>query len=172
MTPQESLLEYMFFELTSCVFPASQTPPDPVLVVPVDRPASFTEDFIAACPPSTRVVWRALSWNATIPTNTSIGFSAQTVDPPGDGGPPDFSAAPLVAVWTATASSSPGGDEALLDITELDGGVSIGAFERAVPPVQSKGALRLTFALNPTPDGSSAPVLLNWQVIADCLPSE
>jgi hypothetical protein len=177
MTAQESLLEYMFFELTTCVQPDSRDPPLPTRSVPTPAiiayaPTSFTEDFTSPCPPSTRVVWRALSWNATIPPTASISFSAQTVDLPGDGGSPDFSEAQSIALLTATTSTSPPGYEILLDINSLDAGVAIGAFARAVPPVESKGALRLTFTLTPTSDGLSAPVLASWQVTSDCLPSE
>jgi hypothetical protein len=171
MSPQESLLEYMFFDLTSCVLPDSQTLPDPTNAFAYS-PASFTEDFISACPDATRVVWRALSWNATVPPTASIEFTAQTVDLPGDGGPPDFSGAQSIALLTTTTSTSPPGSEILLDINALDGGAPIGAFAQAVPPVESKGALRLTFTLEPTSDGLSAPVLMNWQVTSDCLPSE
>jgi hypothetical protein len=60
----------------------------------------------------------------------------------------------------------------LLDIDAVDGGAPLGAFANAVPPIESKGALRLTFTLTPTSDGLAAPVLLSWQVTSDCLPSE
>ena len=171
MSPQELLLEYMFFDLTSCVSPDSQAQPVPTNSFAY-APASFTEDFISSCPDATRIAWRALSWNATIPPTASIEFTAQTVDLPGDGGAPDFSGAQSIALLTTTTSTSPPGSEILLDINALDGGAPIGAFAQAVPPVESKGALRLTFTLEPTSDGLSTPVLMNWQVTSDCLPSE
>jgi hypothetical protein len=181
MSPQESMLEYMFFDLTDCVLPDSQQPPAPVLLAPPPttpfsvlgyRQTSFTEDFVSACPPSTRVAWRALSWNAVVPPTAAIDFSAQTADLTADGGVPDFGGVQSVALASDTTSTSPPGSEVLLDIDAVDGGAPLGAFANAVPPVESKGALRLTFTLTPTSDGLAAPVLLSWQVTSDCLPSE
>ncbi|MGA2449911.1 MAG: hypothetical protein ABTD50_14630 [Polyangiaceae bacterium] len=181
MTPQESVLEYMLFDLTDCVLPDSQDAPAPNLIAPPPaaafdvlgyRQISFTEDFVSACPPSTRVVWRALAWNAIVPPTAAIVFSAQTADLTADGGLPDFIGVQSVALATDTTSTSPPGSEALLDINSVDGGAPVGAFANAVPPVESKGALRLTVTLTPTTDGFLPPTLLNWQVTSDCLPSE
>jgi hypothetical protein len=47
-----------------------------------------------------------------------------------------------------------------------------GAFNAAMPPVSSLADLRLTITLNPTCDMKTSPVLEQWIVKWDCVPTE
>ena len=180
MSPEESALEFMLLDLTTCISSDSIPPPPPPTSdagtvdggateagsAPLNyTDATFTEDFISTCPLSTHAVWRELDWKASIPNTASIDFSAQTADIPADGGQPTYSGMPI-PLATAIASSAPPGDVAYIDTG------TTGAFNTANPPILSRDALRLTVTLHPTSDGLSAPILLDWQVKADCLPSE
>jgi hypothetical protein len=160
LTPQEDALEFMLLDLTSCQA-------TPTALIETFSPATFIEDFTSPCPPSTRVIWRELDWQAVIPMTASIVFSAQTVASPLDGGAVAWAGVPRVTVATATQSTTlPGTDFQFLDT----GGT--GVFNTAMPPVTSSDHLRLTITMSPTSDHSRPPTLLDWSVKADCVASE
>ena len=163
MTAQEDALEFMLLDLTSCITtapPVTNTPP-------TYKPATFTEDFTSTCPVGTRPVWRELDWQASIPMSAEIDFSAQTADAPDDGGLPDYSMVQLVQLATATTSTVlPSYDRVFLDTG------TTGAFNIVIPPVLSRGDLRLTVTMKPTADTTAAPTLISWFVKADCVAAE
>jgi hypothetical protein len=168
LDPQEAALEFLFFDLSSCVGPAP--PPQQITYQPV----TFSLDFQSSCPLGTSVRWRQLQWQATIPSTASIVFAAQTAAAPGDGGIPDYTGVQSVELATATATTPnlpTGMDVALIDVAGIDGGGE-GAFNTASPPVTSAQDLRLTITLNPTTDQSQAPTLIEWAVTQDCPPTE
>jgi hypothetical protein len=174
--PQEAALEFEFFDLSACVS-ANNTPPmPPPGAVLTYNAASFSVDFQNTCMPgNTSVTWRELDWQAIIPPGASIVFSAQTAPSAPDGGIPSYAGAQSVVLATATATTPnlpTGWDAALVDVAPPDGGGPAGAFNLAIPPVLSQESLRLTVTLNPTPDLSAAPTLIQWQVKSDCLPTE
>jgi hypothetical protein len=172
LDPQEAALEFLFFDLSACVSPNSNPPPPPPAQILTYAPVTFTVDFPSACPSGTAVKWRELDWQATIPDTASIVFSAQTASPADDGGPPSYDGVQSVVIANAVMSSPATGlDEALIDETGGDAG-ALGAFNTAVPPVNSATDLRLTITLNPTTDFSQAPTLIDWQVKSDCPASE
>jgi hypothetical protein len=174
LTDQEAALEFELFDLSACVSPNGAPPPPPPAPVTTYNPVTFTLDFTASCPSGTHVVWRELDWQASIPGTSSIAFSAQTADPTADGGLPDYTSVQKVPVYTATTSTAlPAWDGALLDVGSADGGASgSGVFNKANPPVASRGDLRVTVTLNPTSDKMNTPTLIAWQVKSDCAPSE
>jgi hypothetical protein len=180
MSGQEKALEFMLFDLTTCETPAP-APSAPMLFVP----ATFSEVIApmvsasptpsdptpsAVCPLGTAPIWRRLEWNASVPDSASITFSAQTADPPDDGGPTDWDDAPTVELETVTSAiPEPGavfldtGDGGALLANPSDAGDA-----STVPGTQ----FRLTVTLNPTSDGLGTPTLLEWRVFYDCTASE
>jgi hypothetical protein len=165
LDPQEKALEFELLDLTACGVP----PPPAAAYLPV----TFTEDFNYACGMGTHVVWRELDWQAVVPDTASIVFSAQTVESPVDGGPPDFTGAQSVQLADATTTTAnlPAGTDGVLIDVGADASMP-GAFNSATPPVASLSNLRLTVTLNPTATHTMSPTLIQWQVKADCLPSE
>jgi hypothetical protein len=169
LDPQEAALEFLFFDLSSCVGPAQ--PPQGVITF---DPASFTVDFPSSCPLGTSVRWRELDWKATIPDTASIVFNAQTAAPAADGGAPDYTSVQSVQLADAEATTPglpDGWNAALIDEGGLVAGGE-GAFNTASPPVISAQDLRLTITLRPTTDQLQTPTLLEWQIKSDCPPSE
>jgi hypothetical protein len=165
MTAQEEALEFMLFDLTSC-----QTPPPAPITTSLFRPAAFTEDIVAQCDTGMQPLWRRLEWDASVPDSSFISFSAQTLQTPADGGAPDWTDAPTIALDTVVAATPEPG---AVDLDTGDGGALLAGLSDAGDASTVPGdLLRLTVALNPTPDGLATPTLFSWQVLYDCVATE
>ncbi|MDB5220032.1 MAG: Tryptophan synthase alpha chain [Myxococcaceae bacterium] len=166
MTDQEKALEFMFFNLTSCVTPSAPPPPPPTYAA-----ATFTQDYTANCTVSQKVVWREFDWQAVIPTTSKIAFSAQSG--PNVAGLLNPTPVPLFTATTSTPIGvPPPWDIALIDTSNGLGGAGTGPFNTAMPPVKSDKLLRMTITMSPTTDMLSTPVLLQWKVQYDCVAAE
>jgi len=158
----------MFFDLTACVSPDNAPPPTPQNTPPFYSPATFTEDFVAACPKATAPIWREFDWQALVPNGASIAYEVRS----GDDIMSLFPSMPL-SLATATTSTNTGVMNKNYDVAFIDTGRNgSGVFNRANPPVASREVLRLRITLNPTPDRLQAPTLLQWKVQYDCVPSQ
>jgi hypothetical protein len=166
MTDQEKALEFMFFNLTSCVTPSAPPPPPPTYAA-----ATFTQDYTASCSISQKVVWREFDWQAVIPSTSKIAFSAQSG--PNAAGLLNATPTPLYTTTTSTPIGvPPPWDVALIDTSNGLGGAGTGPFNTAMPPVTSDKLLRVTITMSPTTDMLSTPVLLQWKVQYDCVAAE
>lgn len=169
LDPQEAALEFEFFDLSACVSPNGIVPQGPPAPITVYNPVTFTVNFTSTCPTGTHVAWRSISWQASIPATASIVFSAQTTNPPADGGPVSYAGVQSVTIATATSANQ--NSSAGIDLVSTDGGAA-GAFELANPQVSSQSDLKLSITLNPTSDQKTPPTLIDWQVTSDCPSSE
>ncbi|MGH7328147.1 MAG: hypothetical protein ACREJX_07325, partial [Polyangiaceae bacterium] len=121
------------------------------------QPASYTSQYVSACPSQTRAVWRFFYWQAATPDGTSITFTAQTSsDGTNWGSAVDVGTAQPPPNVTPTWTSGP---NTVDDQLQASGQVS-------------QSQLQVTAQLNPDASHVETPTLTNWQVTYDCLPSE
>ena len=170
MSDQEKALEFMMFDLTSCV------ESDTGAVTPPLKTESFYLDFTATCPSGTTVKWREFDFQNAFPNpvnGSSIIYTAQT----GPVGADAASWVPGMPLPLATANTNtvlPGWDVVLLDTSpvETPTPTSQGVFNQATPAITSQTDLRIWITINPTSDGTQSPTLANWRAQYDCPATE
>jgi hypothetical protein len=147
----------------------TQNEDDPKCTVTTTTTASttpVTRLFVATCGAGTLPKWRALAWNATVPTGTSIAFRVRAVSASTAGGActalaPVTSGAPLPV---ATA----GVDAPAVCSISGDGGPCPVSLLSAVPTQSSCVQLDATLS----PSSTASPTLLSWTVTYDCLQAQ
>jgi len=151
MTGEEKSFEFLLFSATQCL--GLVTPPAPVTPL---KPATYTVDYWADCPDGTKPEWQFFSWKATVPTSTSIGFTAATASTQAG-----LASATPVSAGTATATTSIWTSSTSTVEQQL----------RAASPAQaSRDWLRIAITINP--NVTTTPTLLKWQQTFDCKPAE
>ena len=154
LTASEKALEYMLFDLSSCV---GAPPPAPA---PVFTAATFTRDFIATCPVGTRVRWRQFQADVDTPADSSIQFRAQTADS-------------VAAVGAATSYNVHLAQGATPDTPA--GGVMLDSDQGGAmtPPTKSsRNVLRMSADFTPATGGLLSPSMVTWSQKYDCEASE
>ncbi len=121
---------------------------------------TYTREFVASCPTAgTRPVWRFLQWQSTVPSGTSVVFSAQTKELASD------TYAPATALGIGTASATTPGT------TWGQGPQTVDAVLVAAG-LASKPYLLVTMVFNPDAMALSTPTLKAWQQNYDCVAAQ
>ena len=110
---------------------------------------TFVRDFDPQCPAGTHVTWSLYQWKAYTPGDSNIVFDAQTADTIAG-----LTNATKVSLITATNQN---GNWSFVDV-----GSKIGS---------SKNYLRINATLNPSSDLTQAPMLTDWTMQYDCIPT-
>jgi hypothetical protein len=152
MSGEERAFEFMLFSTTQCI--GTVAPPQPP-ATPLEQ-ATVSFDYDSDCREGSQPEWQFFSWQATVPSLTSIQFRARTAETQAD-----LDQAPDVGVGTATTSTTTWTSDSQTVEQHLNA---------SDPQLSSRKWLRISATLNPSSDVS--PRLQRWRQTFDCIPAE
>jgi|GEM_PF-3014185 len=120
-------------------------------------PATFTRDYVASCPAGFKPRWGLFLFHLTTAGGSRIGFGAQTAETAAD---------------LATAMNVDLGDSTLDNYGGTADSRDVGSVLEAAQQLYSFNYLRVSMTLYPSANGSTAPVLHDWEQRYSCQPAE
>jgi hypothetical protein len=137
-----------------CLQGLCKSPPPPPQYVP----AAWSRDYQASCPSGTNIVWQAYNWKAYTPSDSYIAFWGAIADT--QAGLPAASLSPAAPAQLLTTAKAQNYTWSFYPLSSIS------------PPNNTKQWLRTYDLLYPSSDGTQAPILTDWTVTYDCLPSQ
>jgi hypothetical protein len=126
-------------------------------------PATYTRLYTSSCPSGTHAQWHLFEWNAGVPGNATIAFSAQTNYDVDSGA---FVPSTPILIGTATSANTDPPPAVAQKSSDIDTLLK-------AQGLTSGPSVLVTMVFTPTTPGNlSTPVLYDWAMTFDCIPSE
>ncbi|MBS2013914.1 MAG: fibro-slime domain-containing protein [Deltaproteobacteria bacterium] len=140
---------------------------------PAPLPSTFIRDYQAVCAVGERPVWQLFRWKATVPAGSTIEFRAATAATLAGlpAAPPPASPA-TVPIGTATSTNSPVAGPVVWNF-DVGPGPTFAPYPVSQHlQVDGAGTVSQQFLRVYMTFSNSAPTLLEWQQLYDCVPAE
>lgn len=146
---------FNYTQQAGCIAYGAQPPP----------PASNVTTYVASCLPGYHVRWNQFAYDTSVPSDSSVTFSARTAPRLLDGGTGTFTSSVVIA-----NPATPTGDPAICPLTGGVAGCPVDLYAKlGGAPAATNEVLELSLALTPI---TSSPTVYGWHISYDCVPAE